>query len=239
MNNILILSCVVYIVVFASASTLCTLVVFQPRITMLSLVWFCASLALATPAALDPPNLTTIQGQASRFKFYDMPTPEAGPCDLCTGPDGALWGEDILANRIFRIDPKTDKVEEFLIPFTLPVLNISLPNLAGRTAFACAIRPGADGNIYASNGEIVLAKYSLPAAQCPSHEQPVGKRQNFYSIALLTDIGESGGYAGSDTILRAMPSVLESSTQIALTGERIPCNALLTHLQASVTKWSK
>lgn len=109
---------------------------------------FFLSLAVASPLL----GVDVQEGQASRFKFYDMPTPKAGPCDLCTGPDGALWGEDILANRIFRIDPKTDHVEEFLIPFTLPTTNVSLPNIAGRTAFACAIRPGADGNIYASNG---------------------------------------------------------------------------------------
>lgn len=96
-----------------------------------------------------------VQGEASRFKFYDMPTPRAGPCDLCTGPDGALWGEDQVLNIIFRIDPKTDKVEEYPIPFTLPKNeNATLPGNGKFVALSCAIRPGADGNIYASNGTL-------------------------------------------------------------------------------------
>lgn len=107
-----------------------------------------------TSAVSGNGKLTTIQGNPKRFTFYDMPTPAAGPCDLCTGPDGALWGEDQLEAIIFRIDPKTGKVQEFPIPWTLPASNVSLPgeSVAGRAALSCAIRPGADGNIYASTG---------------------------------------------------------------------------------------
>lgn len=119
------------------------------------------SLAIAVPAP-------------SSFTFYDMPTPLSGPCDSCTGPDGALWVQNFLVDTIARIDPKTGVVEgmstvsqpvppltehlEFPIPYTLPVLDtsvlpgIGLKQLGGRTAFACAIRPGNDGNLYAASG---------------------------------------------------------------------------------------
>ena len=92
----------------------------------------------------------------SRFTFYTLKTPVAGPCDLVEGPDGALWGEGILDNIIFRIDPSTGAIEEYPIPFTTPVSNQTIPGVpnivAERGAFSCAIRSGADGNLYAANG---------------------------------------------------------------------------------------
>nr|POE48324.1 virginiamycin b lyase [Quercus suber] len=104
-------------------------------------------LALASPI---------VDRAAGTFTFYDMKTLLAGPCDLAEGPDGALWGQDILVDKIFRVDPKSGNVDEYDIPFTTPFSNQTLPDLlpiiANRTALACAIRSGADGNLYAGNG---------------------------------------------------------------------------------------
>lgn len=135
-----------YSIIFAPLAALVTLTAAAPQLGDLA--------DDATGAVSGKGKLTTIQGDPKRFTFYDMPTPGAGPCDLCTGPDGALWGEDQLKAIIFRIDPKTEKVLEFPIPWTLPAVNVSLPgdSVAGRAALSCAIRPGADGNIYASTG---------------------------------------------------------------------------------------
>lgn len=88
----------------------------------------------------------------SPFSFYEMPTDLSGPCDLTTGPDGALWVQDQLVNKLARIDVNTGEVDEYEIPFTLPILNVTLPNVAGRTVLGCGIQPGADGHLYASNG---------------------------------------------------------------------------------------
>jgi len=57
-----------------------------------------AQLAFAAPAA-------------SPFTFYNLPTPESGPCDAVAGPDGALWVQNILVNTIVRIDPTTGSVQ--------------------------------------------------------------------------------------------------------------------------------
>lgn len=109
---------------------------------------------LAAGSTLAAPTIE--ERQQGRFTFYDMPTAAAGPCDLATGPDGALWGEDILINKLFRVDPKTGNVQEFTIPFTTPISNQTIPGLPtiiqDRTALSCAIRTAKDGNIYASNG---------------------------------------------------------------------------------------
>jgi streptogramin lyase len=66
--------------------------------------------------------------------------------------------QGITNNIIFRIDPHTGKIDEYPIPFTTPLSpqTIELPGVAkaitDRTALSCAIRKGADGNLYAANG---------------------------------------------------------------------------------------
>lgn len=104
------------------------------------------------PAAVSAaPQLLDLSPGDSRFTYYDMPTALAGPCDLTTGPDGAIWAEDILVNKIARVDVHTGEVTEYEIPFTNgPVL--ALPEIAGRGALACAIQPGNDGMLYAASG---------------------------------------------------------------------------------------
>lgn len=96
----------------------------------------------------SPTQLSERQVQDGRFTFYPLKTPLAGPCDLATGPDGALWGEDILVNIIFRVDPRSGRVDEYPIPFTTPLSNQTIPGLNNplvqdRTALSCAIRNGA------------------------------------------------------------------------------------------------
>nr|POE49548.1 virginiamycin b lyase [Quercus suber] len=120
----------------------------------------CLPTMLTTVALLAAPLLAIaspmVDRAAGTFTFYDMKTPLAGPCDLAKGPDGALWGQDILVEKIFRVDPKTGNVDEYDIPFTTPFSNQTLPDMLplvqNRTALACAIRSGADGNLYAGNG---------------------------------------------------------------------------------------
>lgn len=129
---------------------------------LLCLYMFYLSLIHAAPlddqyqrrALLNNSLLTT---DNSKFTFYDIPGPLSGPCDLCTGPDGALWGQDQLLNQLFRIDPHSGDIETFEIPFALdPILNATLPDplssVAGRIALSCAIRPGRDGNVYSAFG---------------------------------------------------------------------------------------
>ena len=91
----------------------------------------------------------------SNYSYYQMPTTLAGPCDITTGPDGAIWVQDILVDKIARIDPSTGRIDEYTIPYTeLPARGLlqPLPSVGGRTAFACAIQPGDDGKVYFSTG---------------------------------------------------------------------------------------
>lgn len=110
----------------------------------------------ALPTALTAPVLDSRATTDGRFTLYDLPTALTGPCDLEVDPNGQyLWGIGILKNIFFRINPSTGHVDEYPIPATTPLSNqtITLPVLGERTAFSCAIRKGADGNLYAGNGD--------------------------------------------------------------------------------------
>ena len=104
----------------------------------------CAAVVLLSPFDAGAP-------QASPSTYYPMLTPIAGPCDITTGPDGAIWVEDILVDEIARIDPNTGEVEEYDIPYTTGPL-LGLADIAGRGALGCAIQPGEDGMLNATSG---------------------------------------------------------------------------------------
>ena len=130
---------------------------------------------------------------AGSFTVYEMPTSLAGPCDLATGPDGNMWVQDQLVNKLARIDATTGKVTEFDIPFTVPELNITLPNIGSRTVLACAIQPGADGHLYASNGRRnQLVKVNVTSEEItvltPKPYDPIGNLQPFNDL----DTGKDG-----------------------------------------------
>ncbi|MCJ1441974.1 MAG: hypothetical protein MMC23_002466 [Stictis urceolatum] len=103
---------------------------------------------LAGPITLAAPSATP------KFTFYETPTSFSGPCDLDTGPDGAIWVSDQLVNKLARVDVTTGAVTDYPIPWTLPPLAENpLAGLAGgRLNLACVVRSGADGHLYAANG---------------------------------------------------------------------------------------
>lgn len=111
----------------------------------------------ALPAVFSAPALES--RAASRFTLYELPTPLAGPCDLEVDPNGKyLWGIAIADNFFFRLNPSTGHIVEYPIPFTSQLNNKTIPIaglpkvVAARTVLSCAIRKGADGNLYGGNG---------------------------------------------------------------------------------------
>lgn len=122
-----------------------------------------------------------------RFTVYTMPTPLAGPCDMTTGPDGAIWVSYMLDNKLGRIDPDTGEITEYEIPWTLPILNVTLPNILGRTVLACVVQPGADGHLYAANGvRNQLVKMNVTTKHIevitPPNYNPLGNLQPFNDL---------------------------------------------------------
>ncbi|KAF2760422.1 NHL repeat-containing protein [Pseudovirgaria hyperparasitica] len=108
-----------------------------------------AAVVVAAPA----PEFIHGDSDASLFRFYDNPDFLQGPCDITTGPDGNIWTQNFLDNSISKIEIESGKVTNYKIPYSPDQLynTTNLP-LTGRIAFACAIQPGKDGNLYAATG---------------------------------------------------------------------------------------
>jgi streptogramin lyase len=126
------------------------------------------------------------------FSVYYMPTAVAGPCDITTGPDGNIWVQDQLVNKLARIDVTTGLVTEYEIPFTLPGSGITLPNVGGRAVLACAVQPGADGHLYASNGirnQLVQVNTTTGHVKVltPQPYDPLGNGQPFNDLYTSPD----------------------------------------------------
>ena len=139
-------------------------------------------------------SASPVKRQDDSFKFFDLKTPLSGPCDLVEGPDGALWGEAILVNHIFRVDPSSGEVLEFPIPFTSAATGqvIGLSPIQDRAALSCAIRQGADGFLYASNGlrnQLVKINPSTYDIQVftPEPYNPLGDLQPFNDLYTAAD----------------------------------------------------
>ncbi|KAG4413582.1 hypothetical protein IFR04_013284 [Cadophora malorum] len=92
-----------------------------------------------------------VSPQDPRFTYYPFDTPLTGPCDLTTGPDGAIWSSNFITNTIGRVDPVTGEVTEYQVP-SVNLPNPRLGDLGGRAGFSCVIQPGSDGFLYAASG---------------------------------------------------------------------------------------
>ncbi|KAK0099458.1 hypothetical protein ONS95_004669 [Cadophora gregata] len=113
------------------------------------------SAAVLVKQVFSAPAPQNFPGQVSpqdpRFTYYPFKTPLTGPCDLTTGPDGAIWSSNFITNTIGRVDPTTGAVTEYKVP-SVNVTNLRLGDLAGRAGFSCVIQPGSDGFLYAASG---------------------------------------------------------------------------------------
>ncbi|KAF3008468.1 hypothetical protein E8E13_004363 [Curvularia kusanoi] len=110
--------------------------------------------AAPAPQLIDlTPGYSKGDSSATLFRYYENQDPLQGPCDLTTGPDGNIWASNFLDNTISKIEIDSGHITNYKIPYSPDQLypNQSLP-LTGRVAFACAIMPGSDGNLYAATG---------------------------------------------------------------------------------------
>ena len=140
--------------------------------------------ALAVPAPRSP----------SRFTFYDLKTPLAGPCDLNTGPDGEIYASTFLSNKLIYIDrtAANPTLTEITIPYTLPELPYSLLPQQLQGAGSCVVQPGADGNVYLATGvRNQLARYNPRTGQFSFFQNTGGSLGNLqpFNDAWPTDTG--------------------------------------------------
>lgn len=70
----------------------------------------------------DPEQIGVLDPESGRLRTYDVPVPptDAGgsniPYGLRFGPDGILWGTQLIGNRLVRFDPKSEDFETYTLP---------------------------------------------------------------------------------------------------------------------------
>ena len=118
---------------------------------------------------------------APRFTYYDLTTPLAAPCDLNTGPDGAIYASTFLSNKLVYIDRTASKptLTEITIPYTNNPLPVSVLPASLQGAGSCVVQPGADGNVYLATGiRNQLAQYNPKTKQFKFFENTGGSTGN-------------------------------------------------------------
>ncbi|KAL1604245.1 hypothetical protein SLS59_004039 [Nothophoma quercina] len=112
------------------------------------------AIAAPAPQLVDlTPGYSKGDSDSTRFRYYENQDLLQGPCDITTGPDGNIWTQNFLDNTVSKIEIGSGQITNYKAPYSPDQLypNQSLP-LTGRVAFACAIQPGSDGNLYAATG---------------------------------------------------------------------------------------
>lgn len=122
--------------------------------SLITLGLLAVAAAIPAPRLLDvTPGYSKGDSDPARFRYYENQDFLQGPCDITTGPDGNIWTQNFLDNTVSKIEIGTGRITNYKVPYSPDQLypNQSLP-LTGRIAFACAIQPGSDGNLYAATG---------------------------------------------------------------------------------------
>jgi hypothetical protein len=78
--------------------------IFNMHLTITLLLFAAAVFAVPSNLARDD----------SKFTCFDMPTALAGPSDFITGLDGAIWVEDLLVDKVARIDVNTGESQSMI-----------------------------------------------------------------------------------------------------------------------------
>jgi virginiamycin B lyase len=137
-------------------------------------------------------TITTLGAAAAtdgKFTMYPVP---GAPCDTTQGPDGAEYSEEILGNKLARIDPITGIVKEYDIPWTTPLLpNTTIPKVGGiSAAISCALVSGYDGKLYASNGlrnQLAVLDLDTEVVSIYDAPNPLGNLQPLNDITANED----------------------------------------------------
>ncbi len=70
----------------------------------------------------DPEQIGVLDPESGRVRTFDVPVPPTDddgsniPYGLRFGPDGTLWGTQLIGNRLVRFDPDSNDFETFTLP---------------------------------------------------------------------------------------------------------------------------
>lgn len=73
-------------------------------------------------------QIATFDTKSGAFKEYKMPTAQTNPYDAFADKNGELWEGSMWNDRIVRIDPKTNRTVEYLLPKFTNIRRIFVDN---------------------------------------------------------------------------------------------------------------
>lgn len=127
--------------------------------------------------------------------------------------------DTFLSNKIVRIDPRSGELDEYDIPYTIPLLPVSsIPAFAQAQGAvgACVVRTGYDGKVYVATGvrnqlaRIDPATKVVEVFNTGDPQDPTGNLQPFndawpgeYGVSNVPGIRARSGRQGS-TVLTAL-----------------------------------
>lgn len=73
-------------------------------------------------------KIAVLDTRTKKFQEWAVPTPWSGGYDVVPDKNGEVWGGGMHTDRIFRLNPKTGQVTEYLTPRELNVRRIEVDN---------------------------------------------------------------------------------------------------------------
>ena len=80
-------------------------------------------------------QIATFDTKTGAFKEYKMPTAQTNPYDAFADKNGELWEGSMWNDRIVRIDPKTNRTVEYLLPKFTNIRRIFVDNATTPVTF--------------------------------------------------------------------------------------------------------
>jgi len=81
--------------------------------------------------------------KTERFQEWLVPTPWSGPYDVALDKNGEAWTGSMLNDRIARLDPKTGKFVEYLLPRTTNIRRVFVDSSTNPVTFWTGSNHGA------------------------------------------------------------------------------------------------
>lgn len=143
----------------------------------------------------NPEQIGVLDPESGRVRTYDVPVPPMDddgsniPYGLRFGPDGTLWGTQLIGNRLVRFDPGSEKFETYTLP----------------TSHSGPRRPdvGPDGTVWIPEyAASKLARFDPAAESFVEYELPIRD-----ALPYIVRVDGSRGWvwiatAGADALLR-------------------------------------
>jgi streptogramin lyase len=73
--------------------------------------------------------------KTEKFREWEIPTPYSAPYDVTLDKNGEAWTGSMSSDRVARLDPKTGKITEYLLPRSTNIRRVFVDNTTTPVTF--------------------------------------------------------------------------------------------------------